>query len=554
MPRLLQVFLIALPALAQISGPVAITPAAPATGKGVIEGSVIDAVTHEPLKKVQVTLAGQLPSPPIAITDASGHFLFRELPAGSYWVNASRAGYNPPHSQIGMGSNVQVTLGGDEQRKGIQISLVPGGSISGRVQEEDGTPARGCSVTAVQQVYEQGKPNLRGVAGGTATNDKGEYRIPNLTQGRYYVFARCHSELAAPHPLLPRGDPRTPYETYLPQFYGAGGMDLSTATKLTVAAGASLDGIDIRVTRTPAYTIRGSIGAGDPEAASGNLSIMLFPSNPLLRGLMQIGAGANPQTRTFEIRSVTQGSYLLVAFNLQEGHAAYAQRTLEVGTTPPEPIEIALARGADLKGSIEYDSEEHPPFENTQVSLTPVEQTLYLPPPRGEIAKDGTFNMSGIVPGHWRLALGATGYIKSVTLGGQQISPYGFHIPPGATGPMHILMSAKTADVNVNVSGATADRNAYLLLYPEDPERMGAGLERISAGAGHIDLGGVAPGRYRLLATDTPNPWALLQRPDLLKALEGSTQGVDVPEGGRVSVTAEIISQEELMRALEEKE
>src|ERR1035438_3177825 len=69
--------------------------------------------------------------------------------------------------------------------------------------------------------------------GGTATNDKGEYRIDNLAPGRYHVFAHCRVALPAAHPLLPRGDPRTPHETYLPQFYG-GGLDPATATRLTV--------------------------------------------------------------------------------------------------------------------------------------------------------------------------------------------------------------------------------------------------------------------------------------------------------------------------------
>jgi len=39
-----------------------------------------------------------------------------------------------------------------------------------------------------------------------------------------------------------------------------------------------------------------------------------------------------------------------------------------------------------------------------------------------------------------------------------------------------------------------------------------------------------------------------------LKALESRTQAIDVPEDGRVSAAAEIVSREELVRALEDKE
>ena len=105
------------------------------TGHGVIEGTVVDAVTHEPLQKSKVTMAclGKLrrrhsPMP-------AGASSFRELPAGGYWLNASKSGYNQAQDSLGADPNLQITLGADETKKGIEIALVPGGSISGRVAE-----------------------------------------------------------------------------------------------------------------------------------------------------------------------------------------------------------------------------------------------------------------------------------------------------------------------------------------------------------------------------------------------------------------------------------
>lgn len=551
MSRALCLFLIALPAVAQIQRPFG--PALPATGKGVIEGMVVDAATHEPLKKVQVTLAGALLVHPMAITDPGGRFAFRELPAGGYWLSASKSGYNTSRGLFGMDPGVQVTLGTDELKKGIEISLVPSGSISGRILDEDGAPVRNCSVTAVQPGYEQGRRSLRGVSGGTGTNDKGEYRIYGLAQGRYYIFARCQAELPAPHPLLPRGDPRTPYETYLPQFYG-GGLDPSTATRLSVSPGANLEGVDFEVHRIPAFTLRGSITASDPEAFAGNVSVMLLPANRLARGLLQFAAASNPQNRTFQIRAVIPGSYLLAAFGMREGRAFYAQRTVEIGATPPDPVAISLSSGAELKGSLQFDSDDHPPIENAQIFLNPVEQNFYTPQAHAQVNKDGTFTLTGVLPGRWRLMVGVAGYVKSLSLGGQPVSPDGFQISPGAVGPLRVVMSSKMAEVNVTVNGSSPDQKVSVLLYPEDTARMGVGLERVTTGTERLGFGGIPPGRYRLLATDSPNPWPLLQRPDLLKAIESHTQALDVPEGGRVSATLELVSREELMRALEDKE
>ena len=120
--------------------------------------------------------------------------------------------------------------------------------------------------------------------------------------------------------------------------------------------------------------------------------------------------------------------------------------------------------------------------------------------------------------------------------------------------PLHVSIGMKMADVRVNVTGLSTGGQVSVLVFPEDLGRLGAGLERVMTGGSQLDIGGLPPGRYRLLATDAPNLWTLQQRPDLLKAIESSTQGIDVPEGGRVSATVEAVSREELLRAVAEKE
>jgi hypothetical protein len=553
--RVLGGLLLALAAMAQIQR---LPPRMPAgqdtpTGHGVIEGTVVDAATHEPLKKAKVTIGLRAQTPPTAFTDASGRFVFRELPAGGFWVNASKSGYNQAQDSLGADSNLQITLGADETKKGVEIALVPGGSISGRILNEDGLAVRNCYVQAVQPGYEQGKRILTAVAGGMGTTDKGEYRILSVAPGRYYLFAHCAAELPAPHPLLPRGDPRTPHETYVPQFYG-GGLDPAAATRVTVAAGASLEGIDFEMRRTRALTLRGSVTAADLEGPPDNVMVMLYLANPLMQNLMQLSASTDPRSRTFQIRNVIPGSYRLTAFTRREGHSASVERTVEIGTAPPEPIELALSMGADLKGAVQFDADDHQEIENAHLLLTPVGIRRYGSQTQAEINKDGTFTLAGVMPGHWRLTLNGFGYVKSLSLAGQQVSPYDFQISPGASGPLQVLVGTKMADISVTVTGLVGGGQASVLIFPEDLDRLGAGLERVGVGGSQLGIGGLPPGHYRLFATDAPNPWILQQRPDLLKAIESSTQAIDVPEGGHVSATVEVVSRQELIRLVAEKE
>jgi len=556
MTRLCCLLLIALDGVAQTNVEGLPLPPRPQAGKGVLAGTVINGATHEPLRKAQVTLGGNLHVPPTAITDASGRFVFRELPQGIYWLSASKSGYNVLPGPIELESNPQLSLGDGEEKDGVEIALLPDGTISGRVLNEEGDGVRNCSVTVLQFGYEQGRRKLL-PSSGTSTDDRGEYRLADLMPGRYLVSARCAAELAAAHPLLPRGDPRTPHDTYRPQFYG-GGPDPATATKLTLQPGTNLDGIDFEMRRIPSFTLRGSYAASDPEDLSGMLSISLLPANIQMQWTLMSNASSDSQAHTFEIHPVIPGSYILTATALHGNRVAAAERIIEIGNSPPGPVELMLAAGVDLKGSLQFDVQDQPHVENAQIFLMALEERTAFrqQQPQTQVNKDGTFTFTGVLPGRFHLASSLPGYFKSVSLGGQAVSPYGFQIGPGASGPLRVVMSDKRADVNVSVTGAPPGRPVSVVAVPEDPERLGMGLERVqtSTGGDRVALEAMQPGRYRLLATDVPNPWPLTQSADLWKALENRTPALDVPEEGRVNVTAEVVTREELLRALEEKD
>ena len=529
-------------------------PLPPSTGTGVIQGVVLDASGHEPLKKAQVMLNGGR-EPLTAMTDASGRFAFHELPAGTFWLNASKMGYNARNTLF-QETGLQVALKSGEEKKDVEVMLVRGASVRGRVVDEDETPLRGCAVMAAQPVYEHGKRILRVADSGNSTSENGHYQISGLAEGDYLLFARCHEQVEAAHPLLPPGDPRVPYEAYRQQFYG-GGLDPASATKVTVAAGADVEGIEFQMSRTPAVVLRGMVHGAEGQAA-GRVSVMLTPVNNQLRYLLQAGAGVDMASGKFRIGPVAPGSYRLTAFEMSGDHPLWAQRMVEVGSAAQtDPLELWLSSGIELKGSMQYDSDDAPPIEAIRISLQPLDHDYFTPTqPQAETAKDGTFSLTGILPGRWRLMINAAGYVKSLSLAGQAVSPYNFEIAPGSAGPMRIAMGAKTAEVSINVTGASPDQQVSLALYPDDPERLGQGTEQVNVVGGNSQavFGAIPPGRYHIFAIPGSNAWPVLQRPDLLKALESETESLDVPESGRVSKTVAVIPREDLVRLLTEKQ
>jgi hypothetical protein len=516
---------LAIPAVSQDAQPV---------GKGSIEGTVVNELMREPVRKAEVTLSGQ--SPTRALTDQTGRFIFRGLPPGTFSVIAQRAGFEALVLS-------QITLAADEKKTGIEIELVPLAAISGRIVDEFGGPIADCSVGAMKVQHQQGKTTLVYHSVGS-TDDKGEYRIHDLPQGRYYVRARCSGELAVPHPFIRRDDPDKPHQVYVPLFY-PGVAEPEAATRVAVAPGAEVRGIDIQEHRADAVTVRGRI-ASDAE----NVLVTLFPEGSGLIERVPISGTFDRATGMFRIPSVLPGSYLLVANVSGEGPVLQAQMPVEIGKTAPDPIDLTPTPGADVSGTLEIEGGDSSIPGEAQISLTPIDAHGSWYTPQSHIGKDGTFALHGVLPGRWTLnVMNVPGYVKVFTIEGNEF-PRSFDITAGAAGPWRIVMSTKTGRLSGALTTPFSSGQTALVLV------LSAGFENVITiqTDGRFDSPGVPLGRYRIFAVEGANAWELTHREDFLKAIENRSQVVEVTEGDPVKVTLDLIHADELKRILEELE
>src|SRR5205809_6095856 len=126
---------------------------------GSVEGQVLNAVTGEPLRKVNLALMPQQsrqggpPSPYSGATDANGQFVMKDIRPGQYGLMAERNGFvrtsYGSRNQMQQGS--PLTVASEQTVKGIVIRMQPHAVISGRILDEDGEPVPHVQVQAMSR-------------------------------------------------------------------------------------------------------------------------------------------------------------------------------------------------------------------------------------------------------------------------------------------------------------------------------------------------------------------------------------------------------------------
>jgi hypothetical protein len=173
------------------------TPAAaPPPARSVIIGTVVDESSGKAISGVVVTISPGLGTAARrdttqVLTGADGRFLFASLIEGAYMINARKGGYLPatPGASTGnAGTFVDVAEG--QIRSDVKIAMAKPGAITGTVTDENGDPVIGVTVTVSKRARSRGRTIWQPGGNSTkGTDDRGMYRIPDLTPGEYIVMA-----------------------------------------------------------------------------------------------------------------------------------------------------------------------------------------------------------------------------------------------------------------------------------------------------------------------------------------------------------------------------
>lgn len=528
--------------------PVRVEPQAPAlqTGTGTISGRVT--AGDRPLVGVTIAL---LPAQPVtsfgrqalarAATDADGRYHMTGIPAGSYTIAPLAPPWILPNAPSFPGPfGKPVNLNDGETVSGVDLALVRGGVITGKVTDPDGRPV-------IEQFVQFEMVDLNNNImpllpvfdrGNMMTDDRGIYRIYGITPGRYRISAGDGEGMIA------AGTGRKSY----PRTYHPDAVDASDARLVDVAEGGEAAGVDIRL-RLPSrtYVISGrAVDADTGEGASGialTYNVIRSDGRP---GAMGRGAPAGPNGE-FRIEGLRNGRYQIVAggndFLVATPGGGVVPGPSASGYSDPvmvevldgdiSGVELRVRQGGSVSGIAVIEGSDDP---TVQARLSQVIVFAFTRPPDGNppppvtmqarLGPDRTFRFTGVRPG--RLQINASTQRSgggSITLarverdGAPQ--PEGIEVGPGEQiAGVRLVFVYGNAVVRgqVNLINGALPEGSVVTVFARrlDGARSMSGAPSRADSRGQFVIEGLAPGEYELEARiniqGPPQPSGVLRR------------------------------------------
>lgn len=339
-----------------------------------------------------------------ARSDHAGNYRINDLPAGNYEISTLTPALIPSNE-----SQALVVSEG-EQLEDVNITLVPGGVITGKISDAAGEPLIGESVRIepVPEAFPRGinrQVTQRLYSGDNTTDDRGIYRAFGLPPGKYKVaVGRSNSGLG--------GGPR---EFYKEVFYPSV-SDPAKATVIEVKEGSETDQIDIVVgPPVGTFKVSGQVVDGETGKPVANVSygvtLKIDHADGSSSSSGTMGSKLTNANGEFRIENLSPGLYTIFTAPTEQSHVPSTSVSFDLIDRDISNLVIKTTKGSSLSGVVVLDGNESLSLLGG-VRICAASQGTersFSSPMSKVVANDGAFAINGVRSGPVRIWLCAFG-------------------------------------------------------------------------------------------------------------------------------------------------
>jgi hypothetical protein len=479
---------------------------------GQISGRVCRSDTGESIPKAEV---GLYPADPdtaksagaerIVRSGPDGTFVFTDLPAGTFGISVSRNGFLEVSSHDDEQGRF-VTLRPGQRVDSLTLRLRPTGVIAGQVSDEDREAVQGLEVMALRIKFRPGGRKQVSRFGRTVTDDLGNFRMPNLPPGSYYVSAGGLIE----HPMGARGLKQGPTGgmQYRNTFYpGTPAMDEAQVVK--VGPEASANDIRFTVPTEGNYAIKGKVISAKARPALKDAEVSCERVDAAGYTFGPIGDNVQLESdHSFKCSSLAPGDYRLKVKTVDPAGVEHELGFASVRVVDSNVnADIEIGRAAEVRGSVEMPTNLSP--EGKRITLETFWSGFHLLHEAPGVDAGGRFVITNIPPGEFTFTVSdaqgeESAYVKKAICGGRDYASRELMLAVETTLDCDVTLASDTGTIRGKVTdGEKPARGMVVALIPESKELRWIPRYTLTARtdvAGQYKIAGVIPGEYLLYA------------------------------------------------------
>jgi hypothetical protein len=437
----------------------------------------------------------------------------------------------------------------------LVFKLGRAGVITGKVFDEDGEPMAGVSVSAMRQVYTDGRKGFK-TTNEQQTNDLGEFRLFGLAPGRYYISAEMPTWNRVVGDREFSSFEKSSGERGYAKIYYPNALQAASASSVYVKEGEEIPSADIFMKEVTVYRVRGKVQYLFPHHGTGDTQLAVTRRGETTGWDFVAVQVAVKADSSFEIPELAPGEYTVTAFFSDQGKFYSTQEDVDVVNADIDRLTLVIAPGVDIPGQLVWDGKP---------SLEGERATIYLAPESGDIAWGGEahvdensqFTLKEVPQGTFRISVDGISkdcYIKEVQFGEIVLPDHLLHAKRGITARLDIAIGTKGA----RLQGVVVDDESlpvagvWVVAVPEESKRSLRYLYKsvTTDQYGRYDLLGLAPGKYMIFAWDgvALGEW---EDPEFLKTNGAKGVTVEVSDGDKKSADLQLIQLESKTRQAE---